>query len=162
MTPDKRLAIAGFLGLLIFGAALVPAFAGDSTYGTVVEVKGADSLVLDTGKVRYNVRIAGLEPPKERRAADDGKEFVSKLVKGKQVQMRFEYRNKQGEMVGRILTMAVPERKVAARDVGLEAVKAGMVRRQQDYDYKYGEMSAAEKEARSQRRGMWAAEQPKN
>ena len=33
------------------------------------------------------------------------------------------------------------------RDVGLELVRAGLARRRQDYDYKYGELSAAENEA---------------
>jgi len=160
MAPDKRLTIAGFVGMLTVAAGLVPAFAGDSTYGTVVEVKSADVIVLDTGQARYNVRIAGVESPGQGRVAEDGKRFVSNLVLGKKVQMRFEGKNKKGEMVGRILTTATAER-AAVQDVGLEAVKAGMARRQQDYDYKYGEMGAAEKQARNARRGLWSAEEPK-
>src|SRR4051794_5786040 len=49
----KKWAAAGFVGLLISGAGLFPAFAGDSTYGTVAEVRSADVVVLDHGKGRY-------------------------------------------------------------------------------------------------------------
>jgi endonuclease YncB( thermonuclease family) len=153
----KKSAAAGLLGFLIFGAELSPALAGDSTYGKITEVESTDVVVLDYGQGRYNVRIIGIDAPKDGRVAEEGKQFVANLVRDKDVQIRFEFRNQKGEMVSKLLTVASPD--TGIRDVGVELVKAGLVRRQQDYDYKYGELSAAEKEARSAKRGLWSTSQ---
>jgi len=151
----KKLAVRGLLCLLILGAWLFPAHAGDSLYGKIVEVKSADLVVLDYGKGQYNVRIVGIDPPRAGQFAAQAREFVSGLVLNKKVQLRFEGRNSKGEMVGRLLT-AYDD--AAIKDVGLELVRTGLARRQQDYDYKYGELSAAERQARSAKRGLWSSE----
>ncbi|HEX8651797.1 MAG TPA: thermonuclease family protein [Pyrinomonadaceae bacterium] len=154
----KKLVSIGLLGLLIFGAGTFAAFAGDSLYGTVTEVKRADVVVLDYGKGRYNVRIIGIDVPRDATRAAQAKEFVARLVLRKNVRLRFEGRNKNGEMVGRLQT---DDREIGIKDVGLELVKAGMARRQANYDYKNRALSAAEDEARRTKRGLWSLTQPK-
>lgn len=149
----KKLAVTGLLWLLILGAWLSPAYAGDSLYGKIVEVKSADLVVLDYGKGQYTVRIIGIVPPNVEQIAAQSRAFVAGLVLNKRVQLRFEGRNSKGEMVGRLLTAYDDS---AIKDVGLELVRAGLARKQQDYDYKYGELSAAEREARSAKRGLWS------
>jgi endonuclease YncB( thermonuclease family) len=158
----KRWAAAGTLGLLLLGAGLCPAFAGDSLYGKVTEVKSADLVVFDYGAGRYNVRIIGVDVPAEGPIATEARQFVTKLVLGKSARIRFEARAKNGEMVSRLFTA---DPKIGIKDVGLELVRNGLARRQQGEDYqfgyKYGELSKAENEAREAKRGLWATPQPR-
>jgi endonuclease YncB( thermonuclease family) len=155
---QRKWFIPGFLGLLMFGVGLFPALAGDSLYGKVTAVKSADVVVLDYGAGRYDIRIVGIEVPREGPAAEEARKFVTGLVLGKNGRMRFEGRNKEGEMVSRLLT---DDPVIGIKDVGLELVKAGLARRQPNYDYKYHELSAAENEARRAQRGLWASASPK-
>ena len=156
----KRWAIRGCLGLLILGTGLSPhpAFAGDSLYGKVKEVKSAGVVVLDYGAGQYDIRIVGIDVPREGPMADKAKEFVAKLVLGKNARIRFEGRAKDGQMVSRLST---DEPDIGIKDVGLELVRVGLARKTKDYDYKYGELAAAEKEAREAKRGLWASPPPK-
>jgi len=61
---DRRV-IGGFLGLLIFGAGLWPAFAGDSLYGKVTAVKSADVVTFAYGAGQYELRLVGIEVPRK-------------------------------------------------------------------------------------------------
>jgi endonuclease YncB( thermonuclease family) len=135
---------------LMIGAS--PAPGGDSLYGKVKAVKSAELVTLDYGSGEYVVRLAGIEAPKDGPAARQAQEFISKLLIGKNVRMRFEMRNKNGEMVSRLFTDDSVE---GTKDVGVELLKAGVVKRQKNYDYKYGELAAAENEAQKERRGLW-------
>lgn len=147
------------LVLLIFGAGLYPAFAGDSLYGRVTAVKSAEVVVLESGKIRYDIRMVGIDAPKQGRLARDtrlarlARQFVADLVLGKNARVRLEYRNKNGEMVCRLMT---DDPVNGIKDVGVELLRAGLGRRQSKYDYKYGELAAAEDEARNAKRGLWA------
>jgi endonuclease YncB( thermonuclease family) len=158
-----------FLGLLTFlvggTGGLCPAFAGDALSGRVTAVKSAEVVILEYGGAsgpgrsagrtagRYVVRIVGVDAPETGPLAREAKRFVSDLVLGKDVRMRFEQRNKRGEMVSRLFT--------GDKEVGVELLRAGLARRQPNYDYKYGELSAAESEARTAKRGLWALAPPK-
>ncbi|HEX8649868.1 MAG TPA: thermonuclease family protein [Pyrinomonadaceae bacterium] len=150
----KKLVVKGLLGLLICGAWLFPTYAGDSIYGKVTEVKRADLVVLDYGQGQYNVRIIGVDPPTDADLEKQAREFVAKLVLGKNARLRFEGR-RQGEMVGQLQT---DDKDTGRVDVGLELVRVGLARRQSNYDYKYGELSAAETEARRAKRGLWSSD----
>lgn len=149
----KKWTTAVFLGLFIFGAVRYQAFAGDSFDGKAIAVKSAEVVVVDYGEGRYDVRLIGIVVPREGALAEEAKQFVSKLVLGKDVRVHFEGR-RNGEMVSRLFTGD------PGVDVGIELLRAGLARRQPRYDYKYGELSAAENEARRARRGVWAT-QPK-
>jgi len=175
----KRRNTGGLLGLLVFGAGLLPALAGDSFYGRVTAVKSAEVVVLESipgteggpaagsrGRStaprpgRYDVRLIGVDAPESGPAARAARQFLTDLVLGKNARMRFEYRNRNGEMVSRLL-VDDPAAEGGIKDVGLEMVRAGVARRQSNYDYKYGELSVAEREARSARRGLWAQTEPR-
>jgi endonuclease YncB( thermonuclease family) len=149
----NKLVIAFLAALLILATSLVTVFAGDSVYGKVTEVKSAEVVVLDYGKGSYNVRLVGIVAPKEGPLASAAKDFVARLVLGKNARMRFEGRNEAGEMVSK-LTTDDPE--IGIKDVGLELVRNGLAQRQPKFDYQYGEMSRAENEAKKNRRGIWA------
>jgi endonuclease YncB( thermonuclease family) len=138
---------------LVFGA--YPAFAGDSLYGKVREVKRADLVVLDYGQGQYELRLAGIDLPREAEIASKAKQLVSDLVLGKNARMRFEGRTREGEMLARLYT---DDPRIGIREVAVELVKAGLARRRKGFDFKYGELARAEREAQSARRGLWAVE----
>lgn len=148
-----KVASSVLLGLLILGATPYLASAGDSLYGKVTTVKSADVVTFNYGAGQYIIRIAGVEAPQDGQRAKEAQEFLARLLLEKNVRIRFESRNKEGEMVARLQT---DDPATGIKDVGVELMKAGLVRRKPEYDYKYGELSAAEKEARTAKRGIWA------
>lgn len=148
----NRWATRGFLGLLIVGAGHFPVFAGDSVYGKVINVKRADLVILDYGTGRYDIRIAGIEVPPGPLAVE-AERFVEKLVLNKNARMRLVGRSPGGEMVSQLLT---DDRHFGILDVGIELLRYGLARWNQKYEYKYGELKAAEDEARKRGLGLWA------
>jgi endonuclease YncB( thermonuclease family) len=153
----RRWAIESFLGCLVLGAGLLPAFAADSLYGKVTDVKSGEVVVLDYGAGQYDIRIIGIDTPRAEPFASQAKQFVANLVLGKNVRIRFEQRAATGEMVARLFT---DDPVIGIKEVGVELLKAGLARRQPTYDYKYGELSAAENESRAAKRGLWSTVQP--
>jgi endonuclease YncB( thermonuclease family) len=152
---SKKCAIAWVVGFIILGVGLLPAVAGDSLYGIVTAVKGPQVIVLDYGTGHYNVRIVGIDVP-EGRVAKEAQQFLTKLLLGKHARMRLEQRAKNGDMVARLFT---DDPVLGIKDVGVELVRIGLARRQEKFDYKYGELAAAEIEAQKARRGLWATAQ---
>lgn len=148
----KKCIIIGLLGVILAGAAIISAFAGDSLYGTVTAIKSANLVTLDYGGGKYEVRLVGIDVPRNKKIAADAEQYVSRMILGKKVQMRFEGRAPNGEMRARLLTT---DSTAGIRDVAIELVKAGLVQRHKGYDFKYGELAAAEREARKAKRGLW-------
>ena len=149
----KLTVTAVFLSLLIFWASLVPVFAGDSLYGKVTEVKSASLVTFDYGDGQYELHLIGIEVPRDGPIATKATEFVSNLVLGKNARMRFEGRTENGEMMVRLFT-ADPD--IGIKEIGVELVRSGLARRLKGFDFKYGELAAAEKEAQGAQRGLWA------
>jgi endonuclease YncB( thermonuclease family) len=154
--------IQGFVGCVVLLAGFLPAFAGDSLYGKVTEVRSADVVILDNGHAQYVIRIIGIDVPKDGPIASEAKQFVAKLVLGKNARMRLGSRAENGDMVARLLT---DDPVIGIKDVGLELMRAGLARRQKgedsQFDYKYGELTKAENQAREGKRGLWAPAQSK-
>ena len=151
----KRWVGAAMLGFLIMGLS---AHAGDSLYGRVTEVKSGNVVTLDYGAGQYDLRLIGIELPNDKALSERATGLVKNLVLGKNARMRFEGRGEDGVMNARLFT---DDPVLGIREVALELLRAGVVRRQKDFDFKYGELSAAEREAREARRGLWAADQPR-
>ncbi|HET7842762.1 MAG TPA: thermonuclease family protein [Xanthomonadales bacterium] len=131
------------------------ACAGDSLYGKIVSVGRADQVTLDYGPGRYELRLAGIESPRDTRAAAVARDFVADLVLEKNVRMRFLGRTEDGAMLVRLFTDE-PDRGI--REVNVELVRSGLVRRIDGADFKYDVLSKAESEARAARRGLWAGD----
>ena len=144
----------GLCTLAVLGAALTPAFAGDSLWGHVTAVKEPTLVTLDYGSGSYEIRIVGIDAPKAGEAhAAEALSFVSALVLDKNARMRLHHRAPNGEMVSRLIT---DDAAIGMKEVGVELLRAGLARRQAGYDEKYGELAAAENEAREAGRGIWA------
>jgi endonuclease YncB( thermonuclease family) len=144
-------------GLALPLAMLAPVFAGDSLYGKVTEVKGADLVTFDYGAGQYELRIVGIDVPEELPAASEAIGFLSRMVLGRNVRMGFNHRTQDGEMLARLYT---DDPDIGINDVSVELVRAGLVRRKEGFDFRYGELASAEREARSARRGLWNTVQP--
>jgi endonuclease YncB( thermonuclease family) len=127
--------------------------AGDSLWGKITEVKRADLVTLDYGAGSYDLRLIGIDVPREGLVAERAREFVAGMVLGKNARMRFEWRGRNGEMWSRLFT---DDPELGIKEIAVELVKAGLAARQQGYDFKYGELAAAERDARRARRGMWS------
>jgi endonuclease YncB( thermonuclease family) len=153
----RSILAGGLLVLIVSLTGLNTASAGDSFYGKVVEVKNADLVTLDNGSAKFDIRIIGIDVPREGPNAARAKEFVTRLLLGKNARARVEGRRRTNEMVGQLLT---DDKEIGIKDVGVEMLKAGLARRRQgkdtDFGYKYNELTTAEREAREARRGLWA------
>lgn len=159
MNPSvKRSAVLAGVIILTTAFAFPPIVAtpGDSLCGTVTAVRAADLITLDYGTGSYVVRIAGVAIERDSARGRQATQYMTTLLLGKFVRLRFDGRNDNGEMVGRIW-IDDPERPGrAVRDAGLDLVRAGLARRQAEYTgYKYREMERAEVEARRLKRGFW-------
>jgi endonuclease YncB( thermonuclease family) len=132
------------------------AFAGDSVVGKITAIKSAEVVTLDYGAGTYDIRIAGIELPKDRTMRSRASEALSRMVLGKTVRLRFYGRGPDGLMYGRLLIGGIGSGRASetVRDVGVELVRAGFFQGFND-GYKYGEMTQAEAEARANRRGLW-------
>lgn len=159
----NKLAVPRFRACLVLLAALLPALAaGKAQYGKVTEVRSASVVILDVDTERHVIRIVGIDVPTEEPIASEAKQFVANLVLGKNASMRLASRAENGDLFGQLLT---DDPVIGIKDVGLELMKTGMARRQRGEDYqfgyKYGELSAAEREAQQARRGLWAHTEPR-
>ena len=152
----SKLTTAGFLSAFLLGIALLQAAGGDSLYGKITAVKSAQTVVLDYRTGHYNIRIVGINVP-EGAVSKQAQQFLTKLLLGKHARMRLEQRAKNGDMIARLFT---DDPVLGIKDVGVELVRNGLARRQENYDYKYGELAAAENEAQKAGRGLWATAQP--
>ena len=146
--------IRGALCLALLGAATV-AHAGDSIWGKVTAVKQPTLVTLDYGTGSYEIRLVGVEAPTAGEALyGQAVAFVSGLVLNKNARMRLDHRAANDELVCRLFT---DDAEIGIKEVGVELLRAGLARRQDGYDEKYGELAAAEAEAREAGRGIWAS-----
>lgn len=140
--------------LLLCSAFTLPLFAGGDLFeGRVIEVKSGAVVMVETDAARYEVKIIGIVPPaREGSSASRARERVSTLVMGKLIRVRYFRRDRDGTMVGQIY-VGDP-----GIDVGIELLKAGLVRKQPEFDFPKGELAAAERQARRAKRGLWAGQ----
>lgn len=165
-TPRKIIA-AALLGLLAASSNVSPASAGDSIYGKVTQIKGPDLVVLDYGAGQYDIRILGIRVPAQAALSTQATALLRSLVLNKNARMRLvddeaaERANRlvqSGDRTELVARLSTDDPVTGIKDVAVELVKAGLVRKQPAFDYKYGELAAAENEARSARRGLWSAQ----
>jgi endonuclease YncB( thermonuclease family) len=129
------------------------ATAGDATYGTVVAVKSATSVTFRHDSGQYDVLVAGLVAPDRSADAELAQRRIDELAVGKRAQFRFDGRNRQGAMVGKIY---LDDSNGKVRDLAVELVRDGLAMPAREYaGYKYGELTAALSEARAKKAGLW-------
>ena len=134
---------------------LMSAHAGDSFVGRVTAVKSANLITMQQGDIVYEVRINGIVVDKDAALARQARNALSTLVLDRTVRLRFD-KLIDGQMTGRIRIGGIGKPEETVKDAGVELVRAGLVRADAAYPkYRYGQMQAAEDEARQARRGVW-------
>lgn len=143
----KRILLALFLiaAVCVSGAELV---------GRVVGVSDGDTITVldDMDKGRFRVRLYGIDAPEKRQAfGNKAKQYLSSLVYGKRVSVRFSAIDRYGRIVGRVY--------LSGRDISLAMLSAGYAWHYTQYDNS-PEYAAAEKQARYTGGGLWVDRSP--
>ena len=125
----------------------------------MVSIADGDTItILDDTNREYRIRLAGIDAPESSQSFGIAStENLAKLVFRKLVTIAWYKHDRYGRIVGSVF--------VAAQDVGLEQVKAGLAWHYKQYQ---NEQSAndrrayteAELEAREERRGLWTDPAP--
>ena len=132
-----------------FMALLLAASAGGEQ---VVRVKDGDSLVVDSGGYRVDVRLAGIDAPESSQpSGDEARSALSSLVAGKEVELRLVGGDAYRRVVAHILVDGV--------DVNAEMVRRGLAWVPRDYDPP-PHLLRQEDEARAAGVGLWAEAEP--
>jgi endonuclease YncB( thermonuclease family) len=158
----RRNAMAAVLGL--FGFAAAPAVAGDSMRGKITAVLGPDLVTFDYGSGQYTLKIAGLDTSLQAGAPAKAQSSLSSLVLNREVRMRLvenegeEEGEREVEDGAMLVRLQIVDPAAGHPDVSIELIKAGMARKKTGFDFKYGELAAAETQARLARRGLWSAQ----
>jgi endonuclease YncB( thermonuclease family) len=129
------------------------AFPGDVVVGRVVSIADGDTLkVLDNADRQHRIRLFGIDAPEKAQAfGKQSKKNLADKVFGETVRVEVVDIDRYGREVGRIY--------LGERFINLEQVRDGCAWRYTTYD-RHHEFDAAEAEARTQRRGLWAAAHP--
>lgn len=151
-----------FRGTIFIGLALcLSAFASAATLrGEVVGLADGDTVtVLDnTSKTLYRVRLAGIDAPEKRQPfGDRSRQNLAAIVFRKQVVVDWHKTDRYGRIVGTVTTGQV--------DAGLEQIRAGMAWHYKQYAREQvaedrSAYSAAEDAAREARAGLWSQRDP--
>ena len=149
--------VLGLLGLLLAAVAL-PVRAAEMS-GRVVGVIDGDTIdVLMPGFQVVRVRLAGIDAPERGQAfGTAAKAALSELVFARQVVVHWKKRDRYERLVGKVT--------VSGADANLAMVARGMAWHYVRFEAEQarGDRAAyaqAEREAREQRRGLWADPRP--
>lgn len=140
--------------LTIYFSVFVPLFAQEQKVtGKVVGVHDGDTLILLFNKVRYKVRLNGIDAPELKMSfGQKSKQSLSDLVFGKTVVIICPKVDIYGRRVCTVF--------VNGTDINLEQIKAGMAWHYKKYEKEQTEIdrklyAEAELNARYQRVGLW-------
>jgi len=141
------LARALVVGCLLAAQSVLADFSGK-----VVGVSDGDTLTVLKDRKQVKVRLVEIDAPEKRQAfGNRSKQALSALVHGKQVEIKEHGTDRYGRTLGRIYQSGL--------DVNAEMVRRGMAWVYVKY-VKDKRLNQLEAEARKQRRGLWADEDP--
>ena len=126
-----------------------------SQMGKVINIKDGDTVViLGENFKKYTVRVADIDcPEKKQPFGKKAKQFTSKEILGKTVEVKIKNFDKYGRTVGYIL--------YENKNLSLELLKNGLA-----WHYKYyskdKEMAFLENEAKKNKLGLWSHKKPIN
>ena len=136
-----------FLSLSLFSAEII---------GKVVGVSDGDTItVLDNlDKGKFRIRLNKIDAPEKKQAfGNKAKQYLSSLIFGKQVSVRFKEIDRYGRVLGVIYCDGA--------EINLVMVQNGYAWHYSYYD-KTPAYIQAEKQARADKKGLWAAPNPIN
>ena len=138
--------------------------------GKVVGVSDGDTVtVLDANREQFKIRVSGIDAPEKAQPfGQRSKESMSALVFGKDVDVRWNKRDRYQRIVGKVM-MADPNCRMTqcpkTLDAGHTQVTVGLAWWYRKYAKEQSPEDAqryevAEQEAKSRRVGLWADGQP--
>jgi endonuclease YncB( thermonuclease family) len=153
-----KMNITKLLTALALASALACSSAATIT-GRVVAVADGDTVtVLDASNTQHKIRLSGIDAPEKNQPFGmRSKQSLSDLVFDRQVDVETDKRDKYGREVGKIL--------ITGQDVNLTQVTRGFAWHYKQYEREQSAndrklYDAAEREARSAKRGLWADADP--
>lgn len=127
--------------------------------GRVVRVADGDTItILDAGKVRHKVRLAGIDAPEKAQAfGESSHKSLAELLAGKIVSVETHKKDRYGRLVGKVL--------LDGHDVNVDQIRRGRAWFYTEYANEQTtsdrqSYDQAEAEARSSRRGLWIGKNP--
>lgn len=142
------------LTLISFLAPIISPAQTNSYYGHVVSVSDGDSItVLDRQLREHKIRLNGIDAPEAgQEFSQASRRHLAKLVSGREVLVIWQMTDRYERELAKIM--------VDRMDINLEQLRAGMAWYFREYERDVPEedrenFDAAEREARSERRGLW-------
>ena len=123
--------------------------------GRVIEVFDGDTAVVLTAhpEAKYRVRFFGIDAPESAMThGSDAKKALQDKILGKDVTVKISGVDHYGRAVGKVMQ--------GARYINLEMIAEGHAWYYADYAKNEYDLSAAEKEARIYRKGLWREKNP--
>jgi endonuclease YncB( thermonuclease family) len=168
MNIYRQYIIVCLLSLVLYSPALA-----DTLQGRVVKVADEDTVTIvdDSGK-KHRIRLMGIDAPeKDQSYGDVSTQRLVELVSGKTVTIEYEKRDRYKRIIGKVLVdppgdiFCLALDCVKKVDVGLEQIMAGLAWHYKKYQSQQEEndrraYSEAEINARSERIGLWAENEP--
>lgn len=142
--------------ILVFAVSIAQT---EPLQGRIVAIADGDTVtLLDASKTQHKIRLAGIDAPEKKQPfGQRSKESLSDLVFNQEVQVETTKRDRYGREIGKVLADGV--------DVNLEQLRRGMAWHYKAYEREQSPRdrstySAAEKDARAARRGLWTYPAP--
>jgi endonuclease YncB( thermonuclease family) len=127
--------------------------------GRVVSIADGDTLtILDGQHKKHRIRLQGIDAPESAQSFGQvSRRYLSSLVAGRDVTVEYQKFDRYDRIVGKVI--------VGVTDANLEQVRAGLAWVYTDYEEELSPADrsayhAAEREARSLHRGLWAENNP--
>ena len=137
--------------------------------GMVVAVADGDTVTVLKGHEQIRVRISGIDAPEKGQAyGARSKQSLVRLVHGKEVRVDYKKQDRYGRLVGSIWTPAskcISSDCPRELDAGLTQITLGMAWHYKEYQQEQPESERelyanAEIDARRNRQGLWADQNP--
>jgi endonuclease YncB( thermonuclease family) len=144
----KKILVLPFIFFLTLHAAEIT--------GKVISVSDGDTISVldDLDKGRFRIRLDKIDAPEKKQAfGSRAKQYLSALIFGKQVKIRFKKIDNYGRILGVIYCNGT--------EINLKMVQEGFAWHYSHYD-KTPAYIEAEKQARAKKKGLWIDPQPVN
>ncbi len=146
------------LAVLLLSLLLLPPAHADTFTGKVVRILDGDTVEVLVDRAPRRVRLAGIDAPEKAQPfGARAKQRLAELVGGQAVEVDWHKTDRYGRTVGKLISHG--------RDVNLAMVSSGMAwwyRRYADEQAPADRViyEAAERQARTERRGLWTDATP--
>lgn len=139
------------LRLLLLLCLILPAQARTLT-GRVVAVSDGDTLTLLAGSKQYKIRLAQIDAPEKKQPfGQRSRQSLAELAYGRTVDAEVATEDKYGRLVATI--------RIEGQNINQEQIRRGMAWVYVHYPHS-ADMLASERQARSERRGLWSQANP--